>query len=43
MSTELVQSGYATLMKDIELLRRHSSELHKMAQLKLKDEKLTLL
>lgn len=43
MSTELVQGGYATLMKDIELLRRHSSELHKMAQLKLKNDKLILL
>jgi len=43
MSTELVQSGYATLMKDIELLRHNSSELHKMAQLRLKDDNLTLL
>ena len=42
-STELVQSGYATLMKDIELLRHHSSELHKMAQLRVKDDNLTLL
>jgi len=43
MSTELVCGGYATLMKDIELLRRHSSELHKMARLKIKGEQLTLL
>ena len=43
MSTELVCGGYATLMKDIELLRRHSSELHKMARLKVKGEQLTLL
>jgi len=43
MSTELVQSGYATLMKDIELLRHNSSELHKMAQLRLKDDNLSLL
>ena len=43
MSTELVQGGYAALMKDIELLRKHSSELHKMARLKVKGEQLTLL
>ena len=43
MSTELVQSGYTTLMKDIELLRHHSSGLHQMAQLRLKDDNLTLL
>lgn len=43
MSTDLVQNGYNTLMKDIELLRRHSSELHKMAQLKFKNDDLTLL
>jgi hypothetical protein len=43
MSTELVCGGYATLMKDIELLRKHSSELHKMARLKVKGEQLTLL
>ncbi len=43
MSTELVCGGYATLMKDIELLRRHSSELHKMARLKVKGEQLTFL
>jgi hypothetical protein len=43
ISTELVQNGYNTLMKDIELLRRNSSVLHKMAQLKLGEEKLTLL
>ncbi len=42
-STELVQAGYATLMKDVELLRHHSSELHKMAQLRLKGDNLTLL
>ncbi len=43
MSTELVQSGYTTLMKDIELLRHHSSELHQMAQLRLNDDNLTFL
>lgn len=43
MSAELVRLGYSTLMKDIELLRRRSSELHKMARLKINNEKLTLL
>jgi len=41
MSTDLVKNGYKTLIKDIELLRRRSSELHKMAQLKVKGENLT--
>jgi hypothetical protein len=43
MSAELVRGGYLTLMKDIELLRKHSSELHKMARLRIKKEQLTLL
>ena len=43
VSTDLVKNGYNTLMKDIELLRRNSSELHKMAQLRIKNDKLTLL
>jgi hypothetical protein len=43
ISTELVQNGYNILMKDIKLLRRNSSVLHKMAQLRLGEEKLTLL
>jgi uncharacterized protein len=43
ISAELVQAGYATLMKDIQLLRHRSSELHKMAQLKIKGNNLTLL
>lgn len=30
LSTELVAGGYATLMKDIEILRKHSSSLSKM-------------
>jgi hypothetical protein len=38
ISTDLVQNGYSTLMKDIELLRRNSSELHKMARLRLNSE-----
>jgi hypothetical protein len=43
VSTDLVKNGYNTLMKDIELLRRNSSELHKMAQLRLKNDNLTFL
>jgi len=42
-STELILSGYFSLMKDIQILRRHSSEIHKMLSLKLGDERLTLL
>jgi len=33
VSTELVQAGYAPLMKDINLLRRYSSPLSQMAKL----------
>ena len=33
ISTELAQAGYATLMKDINLLRKHSSSLSQMAKL----------
>jgi hypothetical protein len=43
LSAELVQSGYKTLMKDIELLRKHSSTLSRMLALKFKGEKLTFL
>lgn len=32
ISTELVQAGYATLMKDITLLRKYSSRLSQMAK-----------
>ncbi len=34
-STELVASGYNALIKDIQLLRKHSSELHKMLAFKI--------
>ncbi len=43
VSTALIKNGYFTLMKDIQLLRHRSSELHKMAQLKIKGNNLTLL
>jgi len=35
ISTELVKSGYHSLIKDIELLRKHSSELHKTMALRI--------
>jgi len=35
VSTELVKAGYHSLIKDIELLRKHSSELHKTMALKI--------
>ena len=34
LSTELVSAGYAPLMKDIQILRRHSSRLSQMVKLK---------
>lgn len=43
ISTELVQSGYKTLIKDIEILRRHTSSFSNMISLKSGDEQLTLL
>lgn len=42
ISMDLVQSGYLTLMKDIEILRRHSGSLSKVLSLKTGDEQLTL-
>ncbi len=43
LSTELVQSGYAPLMKDIRLLRRHFSSLSQTATLGTSVGQLTLL
>ena len=44
ISTELVQAGYATLMKDIALLRKYSSRLSQMAKFENgAGEQLTLL
>ena len=34
LSIELVESGYSTLMKDIEILRRHSGEVSRMLAVK---------
>jgi hypothetical protein len=43
LSVEFVSAGYHSLMKDIEILRKHSSRLSKMVSLKYKSEQLTLL
>jgi len=43
ISTELVQTSYPSLMKDIQILRKHSSDLSQMLTLKFKKEKTTLL
>ena len=44
LSTELVRAGYATLMKDITLLRKYSSPLSQSAAIKMPHgEQLTLL
>ncbi len=43
ISTELVQSGYNTLMNDIQILRKHSSNLSRMIQLKKNEETFTAL
>ena len=43
LSVDFVLSGYNSLMKDIEILRRHSSHLSKMVSLKYKGEQLTFL
>lgn len=43
VSVELVKGSYKSLMKDIEILRKHSSEISKMISLRHGSEKLTLL
>jgi hypothetical protein len=43
LSVEFASSGYHSLMKDIEILRKHSSHLSKMVSLRHKGEQLTLL
>ena len=44
ISTELAQAGYATLMKDVTLLRKYSSRLSQSAAIKMPHgEQLTLL
>jgi hypothetical protein len=43
LSVEFVSSGYRSLMKDVEILRKHSSGLSRMVSFKHKDQQLTLL
>lgn len=43
MSTELVSGNFTGLMKDIEILRKHSSSLSQTLALRHKGERLTLL
>jgi uncharacterized protein len=43
VSTELVQGGYSNLMKDIQIIRRHSSPLSRMVSLKSGDSEATFL
>lgn len=43
LSTELISAGYHSLIKDIQLLRKHSSTLHKMLAFKFNDKNLTFL
>jgi hypothetical protein len=43
LSVEFVSSGYRSLMHDIEILRKHSSNLSKMISLKYAGQQLTLL
>jgi hypothetical protein len=43
ISTEMVQGNYYGLMKDIQILRRHSSDLSQMIKIKNKTNQLTLL
>lgn len=43
ISTDLVSQSFVTLMKDIEILRKHSSKLSRMISLKRQEETLTLL
>lgn len=43
LSVEFVSSGYRSLIKDIEILRKHSSNLSKMVSMKHQGDQLTLL
>lgn len=43
ISTQLVTDGFQTLLKDIELLRKHYSKYSKMMKLKVNGEGVTLL
>jgi len=43
LSMELVNSNYATVMKDIQLLRKHSSSLSRMISVKQNEDQLTMI
>lgn len=43
LSVEFALSGYRSLMKDIEILRKHSSEFSMMVSMKSRGQQLTLL
>ena len=43
ISLQMVDSGFGTLMKDLQLIRSHSSHLSQMASFKKNDQQLTLL
>lgn len=43
VSVDLVSNGFQTLIKDIEIVKKHCSDLSKMISLKSEDETLTLL
>ena len=43
LSLELINSNYNTVMKDIQLLRKYSSSLNRMASIKVDENQLTLL
>ncbi|MDD5147292.1 MAG: DUF763 domain-containing protein [Candidatus Daviesbacteria bacterium] len=43
LSAELVSSGFKTLMSDIELLKKHSTDLSKMMRVSVGGRKVTLL
>ncbi len=43
ISLELANSNYQTIMKDIQILRRHSSSLSKMKSVRVAENQLTLL
>jgi hypothetical protein len=43
LSIEMVNTNYATVMKDVQLIRKHSSSLSQMVDLKVHKDQLTLL
>jgi len=43
LSVQLVQAGYHSLIKDIQILRKHSSPIHQMAVLKINNRQITFL